>query len=116
MNLIIEQLTKKLNEALARIEALEKENAELRARLAMNSSNSSFPPSSDRFIKKKDKNKSLRKKSSKSSGGQKGHKGFTLNKVDNPDYIVDLTLNTCPHCNTNLHDSEIEDIKTRQSF
>lgn len=116
MNLTIEQLTKKLNEALARIEALEKENAELRARLAMNSSNSSLPPSSDRFIKKKDKNKSLRKKSTKSSGGQKGHKGFTLNKVDNPDYIVDLTLNTCPHCNTNLHDSEIDDIKTRQVF
>jgi cell shape-determining protein MreC len=59
-NLTFEELLDKLEKALARIEALEKENkllreenAMLRARLNMNSSNSSLPPSSDRFIKKK---------------------------------------------------------------
>lgn len=59
-NLTFEELLVKLEKALARIEALEKENkllreenAMLRARLNMNSSNSSLPPSSDRFIKKK---------------------------------------------------------------
>lgn len=52
-NLTFEELLDKLEKALARIEALEKENATLRARLNMNSSNSSLPPSTDRFIKKK---------------------------------------------------------------
>lgn len=52
-NLTFEELLDKLEKALARIEALEKENAILRARLNMNSSNSSLPPSSDRFTKKK---------------------------------------------------------------
>lgn len=59
-NLTFEELLDKLEKALARIEALEKENkllreenAMLRARLNMNSSNSSPPSSSDRFIKKK---------------------------------------------------------------
>lgn len=52
-NLTFEELLDKLEKALARIEALEKENATLRARLNMNSSNSSLPPSSDRFTKKK---------------------------------------------------------------
>ena len=59
-NLTFEELLDKLEKALARIEALEKENkwlreenAMLRARLNMNSSNSSLPSSSDRFIKKR---------------------------------------------------------------
>ena len=95
-NLTFEELLDKLEKALTRIEALEKENATLRARLNMNSSNSSLPPSTDRFTKKKDR--SLRKKSNKSSGGQIGHKGYTLNKVQKPDSIVDLELNICPHC------------------
>lgn len=113
-NLTFEELLDKLEKALARIEALEKENATLRARLNMNSSNSSLPPSTDRFIKKKDR--SLRKKSNKSSGGQIGHKGYTLNKVQKPDSIVDLELNICPRCNTDLQNSKIEDIKIRQVF
>lgn len=59
-NLTFEEILVRLEKALARIEALKKENkllreenAMLRARLNMNSSNSSLPPSSDRFIKKK---------------------------------------------------------------
>ena len=59
-NLTFEELLDKLEKALARIEALEKENkllreenAMLRARLQVNSPNSSLPSSSDRFIKKK---------------------------------------------------------------
>jgi transposase len=120
-NLTFEELLDKLEKALARIEALEKENkllreenAMLRARLNMNSSNSSLPPSSDRFIKKKDR--SLRKKSNKASGGQVGHKGSTLDKIEKPDFVVDLEIDTCPHCKTNLENTKIEDIKVRQVF
>ena len=56
----IAELKLQLAKALARIEELEKENkllreenAMLKAKLNMNSSNSSLPPSSDRFVKKR---------------------------------------------------------------
>ena len=56
----IAELKLQLSKALARIEELEKENKKLKAenamlktKLGMNSSNSSFPPSSDKFGKKK---------------------------------------------------------------
>ena len=77
---------------------LKAENAELKARLGMNSSNSSLPPSSDKFVKKKERNRSLRKKSGKASGGQIGHKDSTLEKVNNPDFVVELPHDVCPHC------------------
>ena len=51
-------------------------------RLNLNSSNSSKPPSSDPNRKKRPKNKTGKK-----PGGQKGHAGKTLEKVDDPDKI-----------------------------
>lgn len=56
-------------------------------RLGLNSSNSSKPPSSDPN-RKKDK----KKRGDKKQGGQKGHKGATLQKVDNPDIIEELKI------------------------
>jgi transposase len=52
-------------------------------RLNLYSTNSSKPPSSDPNRKKKPKSKTGRKK-----GGQKGHVGTTLKKVDDP-YIIE---------------------------
>ena len=58
--------------------------------LNLNSTNSSKPPSSDPNRKKRSKNKTNKK-----PGGQKGHVGKTLEKVDDPDKIeaikVDLS-------------------------
>jgi transposase len=51
-------------------------------RLNLNSTNSSKPPSSDPNRKKKTKSKTGKK-----PGGQKGHVGTTLKKVDNPDKV-----------------------------
>ena len=51
-------------------------------RLNLNSTNSSKPPSSDPNRKKKTKSKTGNK-----PGGQKGHVGTTLTKVDDPDKI-----------------------------
>jgi transposase len=51
-------------------------------RLNLNSTNSSKPPSSDANRKKKQKSKTGNK-----PGGQKGHVGTTLKKVDDPDKI-----------------------------
>jgi transposase len=57
------------------------------ARLHLNSSNSSKPPSLD-----PDRKKTSRKKSNRPKGGQHGHNGTTLMPVDDPDEVVDLTI------------------------
>ena len=59
--------------------------------LAKNSQNSSKPPSSD-GLKKNRSVKSQRKKSNNKVGGQKGHKGSTLNMSDAPDNIIKLQM------------------------
>ena len=56
-------------------------------RLHLNSSNSSKPPSLD-----PDRKKISRKKSNRPKGGQHGHNGTTLIPVDDPDEVVDLTI------------------------
>jgi transposase len=63
--------------------------AELERRLGMNSRNSSKPPSSDQS---RPPPKSLKTKTGRKSGGQKGHKGHTLEKHANPDTVHELAL------------------------
>ncbi len=56
-------------------------------RLNLNSRNSSKPPSKD-----PNRKRILKTKGERKPGGQKGHNGTTLKKVDNPDKIVPLTI------------------------
>lgn len=56
-------------------------------RLNLDSRNSSKPPSSD-----PNREKTPRKKGDKKPGGQKGHTGKTLEKVDNPDKVEVLKV------------------------
>jgi transposase len=56
-------------------------------RLKLDSQNSSKPPSQDPNRKKTPRNSNPQK-----PGGQQGHKGKTLQKVDNPDRIVKLSV------------------------
>lgn len=62
------------------------------------SHNSSMPPSSDFFSTKKN----LRPVSLKSTGGQLGHKGTTLEMTSTPDKIIDLKSNFCTKCGQSL--------------
>lgn len=56
-------------------------------RLGLNSQNSSKPPSSD-----PNRKKSTRNKSGKKPGGQKGRTGKTLEPVEDPDEIKELSV------------------------
>ena len=71
--------------------------AELERRLGLNSSNSGKPPSSDGLDKPKrePRTRSLRERSGKPPGGQKGHKGSTLRQVDAPNHMVEHYPEAC---------------------
>jgi hypothetical protein len=66
----------------------------LHERLALNSQNSSKPPSTDGYAKPKPK--SLRCSSGKKTGGQPGHPGTTLKPVEVPDIHKTHPLSICP--------------------
>ena len=95
----------------AQVTALQLKVTELEARLASNSRNSSKPPSSDGLNKPKPK--SLRKRGERPTGGQKGHKGHTLEKVANADRIVQHAPPAqCNACHRLLPESWV--VETRQ--
>lgn len=71
--------------------------AELERQLGLNSSNSGKPPSSD-GLNKPPRTSSLREKTGKKSGGQKGHKGQTLTRTATPDRVIDHYPGICPDC------------------
>jgi len=77
----------------------------LRDQLAKNSQNSGKPPSSDGL--KKPRTRSLRRKTGRRSGGQKGHKGQTLEMVEQPNHVRVHPVSQCPHCATDLQSVEV---------
>jgi transposase len=82
------------------VQKLEGRMTELEDRLLKDSRNSSKPPSSDTPFKK---TKSLRKASGRKPGGQQGHLGITLKRVDDPDEIVIHSLSAvCDACGLRL--------------
>lgn len=92
----------------------EKRIKELEDQIAKNSKNSSKPPSSDGL--KKPSPKSLRKKSSRKPGGQRGHKGKNLKMTANPDYHEIHEVSTCENCQKDLSGYPVLDYQTRQVY
>ena len=78
------------------IEELNKTIAELKEQLNKNSNNSSKPPSSDGY-KKPPAPKSLRGRSGKKSGGQKGHEGKNLMQAK-ADHVIPCMPSKCTDC------------------
>ena len=92
--------------------------AELERRLGLNSSNSGKPPSSDGLHKPKrePRTRSLRERSGKPSGGQKGHKGETLRQVADPNVTIDHYPETCGTCGLALTAAMATRCSARQVF
>jgi len=88
------------------------EVARLKAQIAKDSHNSSKPPSSDMYREPKN----LREKSSKRSGGQPGHQGYTLRQVENPDHINIHQLHGRCRCGRELSKGKVIGYKQRQVF
>ena len=92
---------------------LEVETAALRAKLAVDSHNSSKPPSSD-GLGRKPQPKSLRERSGRSSGGQAGHAGHTLTLVDTPDAVTVHPPGSCAQCGADLEGAPVVRQERRQ--
>jgi transposase len=123
-----------ISDGMARLEsliaALQAQNAELRAMIAaqnarivdlerqlgLNSGNSGKPPSSDGLKKKPVRVSSLRERSGKKTGGQKGHPGKTLSRTDTPDTTIDHFPETCPGCGGRLSEAMATGHTARQVF
>ena len=95
--LVLQQQVQELQRTVA---AQAAEIQKLRDQLAKNSRNSGKPPSSDGLKKAQARN--LRKRTGRRSGGQKGHKGHTLEMVEQPDHVQVHLVSQCPDCATDL--------------
>jgi transposase len=113
---LIEALRREVADLRRENEALRAEVGELRRQLGKDSSNSSKPPSSDGLKRKPRIAGSLREKSGKTSGGQVGHKGDTLKRVETPDRIERHTARVCRCCLGVLTQAMQTGVETRQVF
>jgi len=102
-------------ELIALVAALRAHIAELERRLGLNSSNSGKPPSSD-GLKKPARVSSLRERSGKKPGGQKGHKGETLRQVTDPNEVVNHYPPACSMCGMGLDPKTSVGHSARQVF
>lgn len=93
--------------------ALEQRVVELEARLNKDSHNSSKPPSSD-GLGKKPTPRSLRSKTGRKQGGQKGHPGKSLSFCDTPDHCVAHIPPCCQGCGASLEGAQVIEEQRRQ--
>jgi transposase len=101
----------RLAEALRLIERQAARIAELEARLAKDSHNSSKPPSSDGLSRRQ---RAQRAGSGKRTGGQTGHPGQSLAPVATPHVVVRHTPTVCAHCQTPLEGQPAQVVERRQ--
>jgi len=111
---IIQVLQQQVQELQRTVAAQAAEIQKLRDQLAKNSRNSGKPPSSDGL--KKPRTQNLRTKTGRRSGGQKGHKGHTLEMVEQPDHVQVHPVAQCSHCAADLQSVESGEPERRQVF
>lgn len=93
---LVSELREALEVLKEQVQQLQEENKELLRRLNMNSNNSSKPPSSDGYNKPKPV--SLRKKSDRKPGAQRGHKGAGVSLPPKADKIIACVPTACANC------------------
>ena len=103
-------------ELLTLVAALQARIADLERQLGLNSGNSGKPPSSDGLKKKPARVSSLRERSGKKTGGQKGHPGKTLSRTETPDATIDHFPETCTACGAALSEAMATGHAARQVF
>ena len=104
------QQIKKQSEEISRLQSILSEKI-----VKTTSSNSHLPPSKDLASAIK-RNQSLREKSTRPIGGQKGHKGHTLQMVAHPTQAEDLVSAYCNKCGGSLDSSSKQLVSRRQVF
>jgi hypothetical protein len=112
-----ERVVDQLLAAEQQIQDLQEKVRKLEDRQALNSRNSSQPPSSDGLSKPPPR--SLRQKTGRKPGGQPGHPGHTLPPAPQPDQVTVHPLQRCPcgHCSgVSLQDQPVLDYARRQVF
>lgn len=112
MDAHIHSLEQQVQDITTRLDLSDKRVRHLEEQLAKNSRNSSKPPSTDGF--KKPAPKSLRKKGNRKSGGQPGHTGHTLKRVEKPDHTEVHRVRQCECCRRSLTDQPPDSIEKRQ--
>jgi transposase len=101
---LVESLLADIKRLEARLEKLENQQQK-------DSRNSSKPPSGDGFKKR---TQSLRKKSERPSGGQKGHPGSTLEWCEQVDEVMIHAVNACDSCGASLSAVPVLEYELRQ--
>lgn len=117
-----EAVFQKFYEDETKIQALQERIKKFEEQKAKTSRNSSKPPSSDGLKKpnrpSSDKRQRQRKQDKEGKkrkpGGQVGHKGSTLEPVDNPTHIILHEVDTCQECGRSLKDQAAIDYESRQ--
>lgn len=98
----------------SKFQKLEARIKELEDQLSKTSKNSSKPPSSDGY--KKPLPKSLRQKTGRKAGGQKGHSGHNLKMTKTPDHQVVHKVECCAFCQKDLSAEKATDHLVRQVY
>jgi transposase len=109
----IEKQQLQIQQQQIRIQQLEARVHELETRLSKNSSNSSKPPGSDGLKKK---TKSQREQSGKTPGGQQGHTGKNLIRIEHPNITVTHAPQNCDGCGMELREIVGFCVESRQVF
>jgi transposase len=109
-----ERLIELISAQQTEIQSLKEQVRTLKGQLPKTSQNSHKPPSSDGY--QKPSPKSQRVKSGRKSGGQPGHKGTTLEMVDEIDRVELYGVSHCEHCGCGLENSTSIGYERRQEF
>ncbi|MGW1053032.1 IS66 family transposase [Streptomyces sp. NPDC002521] len=104
-----------IDELRAEVAELRAQNAELKRRLGIDSTNSSKPPSSDPLEKKAARSQRVRSKDRR-PGGQPGRAGRCLEPVAVPDRVERVEPAGCAHCAGPLSDGVEEGFRAVQVF